>query len=119
MRDKELIIRHNPETGLWEEYKEPYMTIECQTEEDYLQLEKILDYWKNRPQWISVKDRLPEANGTYLIFTRVHFTPDHVDEIDYYDGIEISVYSKEFGFMSKNGLFAKAWMSLPEPPEDE
>lgn len=72
---------------------------------------------KNR--WIPVTERLPEKEGTYLIFTTVYFTPDHVDECDHYDGIEITAYSPGHRFFSKNGLFAKAWMPLPEPPKEE
>ena len=73
---------------------------------------------KPKQAWISVEERLPETNGTYLIFTKIHFTPDHVDDIDYYYGTEISTYAKDFGFLSRNGHFAKAWMPLPEPPEE-
>lgn len=67
--------------------------------------------------WISVKDRLPENDGQYLIFTTQYFTPDHIDEIDHIDGIEISGYSERFGFLSENGLHAKYWCEMPEPPE--
>ena len=45
-------------------------------------------------EWISVNDRLPEKDGQYLIFTTQYFTPDHIDEIDHKDGIEISGYCK-------------------------
>ena len=37
-------------------------------------------------EWISVKDKLPEKDGQYLIFTTQYFTPDHIDEIDHKDG---------------------------------
>ena len=69
-------------------------------------------------EWISVKDRLPEKDGQYLIYTTIYFVPDHTDECDHYDGIEISYYSTKYGFVSKNGLYAKYWMSLPEPPKE-
>lgn len=70
-------------------------------------------------EWISVKDKLPEKDGQYLIFTTQYFTPDHIDEIDHKDGIEISGYSKRFGFLSKNGLYAKCWCEMPQPPKGE
>ena len=70
-------------------------------------------------EWISVKDKLPENDGQYLIFTTQYFTPDHIDEIDHIDGIEISGYSKRFGFLSKNGLHAKYWCEMPQPPKGE
>ena len=49
-------------------------------------------------EWISVKDKLPEKDGQYLIFTTQYFTPDHIDEIDHKDGIEISGYCKNMVF---------------------
>ena len=70
-------------------------------------------------EWISVKDKLPENDGQYLIFTTQYFTPDHIDEIDHIDGIEISGYSKRFGFLSKNGIYAKYWCEMPHPPKGE
>ena len=70
-------------------------------------------------EWVSVKDKLPEKDGQYLIFTTQYFTPDHIDEIDHKDGIEISGYSKRFGFLSKNGLYAKYWCEMPQPPKGE
>ena len=107
MRDKELIIRHNPETGLWEEYKEPYMTIECPTEEDYLRLEKILDYWKNRPQWISVKDRLPEGDVRVLVILNSKRSDTEMDTDRMHAGEWV-----------RWGNDVTHWMPLPEPPED-
>ena len=85
--------------------------------------EKIADHLISNgvtvQEWISVDDRLPEKDGQYLIFTTKYFTPDHIDEIDHIDGTEISVYSKRFGFLSKNGLHAKYWCELPQPPKGE
>ena len=70
-------------------------------------------------EWVSVKDRLPEKDGQYLIFTTQYFTPDHIDEIDHKDGIEISGYCKRYGFLSKNGIHAKYWRDIPQPPKGE
>ena len=70
-------------------------------------------------EWVSVKDKLPEEDGQYLIFTTQYFTPDHIDEIDHKDGIEISGYCKRYGFLSKNGIHAKYWRDIPHPPKGE
>ena len=70
-------------------------------------------------EWVSVKDKMPDKDGQYLIFTTQYFTPDHIYEIDHIDGIEISGYSKKFGFLSKNGLYAKYWCEMPQPPKGE
>ena len=79
----------------------------------------LLDNGVTVHEWISVKDRLPENDGQYLIFTTQYFTPDHIDEIDHIDGIEISGYSERFGFLSKNGLHTKYWCEMPQPPKGE
>ena len=66
--------------------------------------------------WISVKDRLPNHEERCLIFTKIHFVPDHIDECDYYEGVEISTFYQD-RFLSNNGMYATHWMPLPEPPE--
>ena len=70
-------------------------------------------------EWISVEDRLPEKKGQYLIFTTIYFVPDHVGDEDHYDGIELSRFFPTYGFTSENGLYAKFWMPLPEPPTEK
>ena len=79
----------------------------------------LLDSGVTVREWIPVDDMLPEKDGQYLIFTTKYFTPDHIDEIDHKDGIEISGYCKRYGFLSKNGLYAKYWCELPQPPKGE
>ena len=79
----------------------------------------LLDNGVTVQEWISVKDKLPEKDGQYLIFTTQYFTPDHIDEIDHKDGIEISRYCKRYGFLSENGIHAKYWQPLPHPPKGE
>ena len=88
------------------------------TEDEYI-ADTLLDNGVTVQEWISVKDRLPEKDGQYLIFTTQYFTPDHIDEIDHKDGIEISGYCKRYGFLSKNGLHAKYWCEMPQPPKGE
>lgn len=79
----------------------------------------LLDNGVTVQDWVSVKDKLPEKDGQYLIFTTQYFTPDHIDEIDHKDGIEISGYCKRYGFLSENGLHAKYWRDIPQPPKGE
>ena len=82
-------------------------------------VEDLIAHGVTVQEWISVKDKLPENDGQYLIFTTQYFTPDHIDEIDHIDGIEISGYSKRFWFLSKNGIYAKYWCEMPQPPKGE
>ena len=97
----------------------------CEDEDDYIDYLKnsmadyLISHGVTVQEWISVKDRLPDKDGQYLIFTTQYFTPDHIDEIDHRDGIEISGYYKGFGFLGTNGIYAKYWCELPQPPKGE
>ena len=63
---------------------------------------------EQQPEWISVEDRLPEENGTYLIAVKGSY-------VSHFTGFDIE--SNEFC----DNVFRKAdvthWMSLPEPPK--
>lgn len=43
---KEIILRCR-EDGTWEEYKEPYATIKCETEEDFRHLKEAVEHYGN------------------------------------------------------------------------
>ena len=89
------------------------------TQNCIVKLQEQIAELRSAQEWVSVKDKMPDKDGYYLIFTTKYFTPDHIDEIDHIDGTEISVYSKRFWFLSKNGLHAKYWCELPQPPKGE
>ena len=62
-----------------------------------------------QPKWISVKERLPEEAGKYIVCTR-----------------KKAVYCTAFRFFHGKGYFATDlnthithWMPLPEPPKEE
>ena len=101
--------------GCFDEYKK-YKIEKLENDMDKYQKE---DNGVTVQEWIPVKERLPEKDGQYLIFTTQYFTPDHIDEIDHKDGIEISGYCKRYGFLSKNGIHAKYWRDIPQPPKGE
>lgn len=77
-------------------------------------------------EWISVKDRLPEADGRYLVVTSVCGVPfrDVANYTHKYAGFEEHLWGKamwydydgEYGDFEKTGI--THWMPLPEPPEE-
>ena len=73
--------------------------------------------YRKQSGWISVDERLPDKSMECLIYTTVYFTPDHVNDCDHYNVIEVAHFFPGHGFISDNGFFAKAWMPLPEPPK--
>jgi len=66
--------------------------------------------------WISVKDRLPDKDGSYLIAIK--------DNLSYYSVIrDFRVKDNKFGinswFVETSDRKITHWMPLPEPPERE
>ena len=46
MSEDGILLAYNPETKMWDEKKEPYATIECETEEDYNFLLNAVRFYK-------------------------------------------------------------------------
>lgn len=82
--------------------------------EDYA--EQLYNAGYRKQELISVDERLPKHEEQCLIFTKIHFIPDHVEECDYYEGVEISTFYQD-RFLSNNGMYATHWMPLPEAPK--
>ena len=64
------------------------------------------------PGWISVKDRLPEDDATYLVYGRNGY------------GIVFAIYYGDGEWLTCDDLtnitrFVAHWMPLPEPPKEE
>ena len=81
-------------------------------------------------EWISVKDRLPEKDGAYLVTTNSFGDRQNVkfrwfakdgEMVDAYDLAGQKdvwyLYDSECGYVSINSV--THWMPLPEPPKGE
>ena len=86
-----------------------YDVMGCSTAHAYDILAYIQHLEAAQPKWISVKERLPEKAGKYIVCTR-----------------KKAVYCTAFRFFHGKGYFATDttthithWMPLPEPPEEE
>jgi hypothetical protein len=68
------------------------------------------------PQWISVKDRLPETNGKYLATYYSREFKRYFLDIFYYD-----VRNKDEYFYCADNYKQRVdyWIPLPEPPQAE
>jgi hypothetical protein len=63
-------------------------------------------------EWISVKDRLPEKKGTFLVCTKNDFyCTKNIAKVRFYDG----------EWHGTGGIWSNVthWMPLPEPPKGE
>ena len=81
-------------------------------------------------EWISVKDRLPDKDGEYLVFEKgsygnqirtLRFAKDgrKVDKYDFYRGWKNVWYryDSEWGHITIDSV--THWMPLPQPPKGE
>lgn len=67
-------------------------------------------------EWVSVKDRLPDEKGRYL----VAFYPcqwDHVSKTALYTGID--TFRGKAAWAKRKYQKVTHWMPLPQPPEVE
>lgn len=77
---EDLRLVYNKETGMWEEHKEAYATIEVDTEEDYEYLLQAVEFYKKRDnlaevdkaiEWLAgyafADDEQVYTNGAVLI----------------------------------------------------
>lgn len=64
-------------------------------------------------EWISVRDRLPEETGYYLIVCDSPYRGRK-------DGINLSFYQhRAKNWKATNNLHVTHWMPLPEPPGED
>ncbi len=87
---------------------------------------KILELLKEQPQWISVKDRLPDSAGASVIVTAVNrfgqvsvFTAfQGYGDFKWYTMETTKMDDDTCNMVSSNWTITH-WMPLPEPPEEE
>lgn len=100
----------------------------CEMAKMYMQGVRPVYPVKQKDEWISVKDKLPDIDGYYLVtekhpyhnsITIVHFTKDlkSIDEFDFYNksGPGWYVFDGEYGYIEVTSVVA--WQLLPEPYE--
>ena len=87
----------------------------CDSDESAKIAENLYDKGYRKQEWISVEDRLPEKDGTYL----VHYHDDVIGE--YVTTRQFWGASKIFEpmeyFEKHTGRKALHWMPLPEAPK--
>lgn len=71
--------------------------------------------------WISVEDRLPDTNGTYIVYAPTYYGGSS-SGLDNINGIMFARrrgrnWSIEVGYHKRPNCVTH-WMPLPEPPED-
>ena len=70
--------------------------------------------------WISVEDRLPEEDGSYLVSTeRGTVYANHFYAAKQFTSIYIGEYMREAEWSQRGKTKVTHWMPLPQPPKGE
>lgn len=70
-------------------------------------------------EWISIKERMPENEGRYLILSTFHEPCISNDKIVRKHIPFVSNYTIDKGWMSRIPAYdITHWMEIPEPPEN-
>lgn len=67
--------------------------------------------------WTLVKDKQPEKDGTYWVFGKIYFCPDHVDEPNFYYGVDSAYYNGKGHWYGNKIHNPIGWMEMPELPK--
>ena len=109
------LVKTNMETRLEGEIMQAVMRVGVDVDKDELIKALAYDreqyqkgYRDGQPQWISVKERLPEMEGKYIVCTAK-------------GSVYCAKFSTRHGPCFHTDLYTHIthWMPLPEPPEEE
>ena len=115
--DKDLKMIYDEEAGGLKEYQEPYTKIDCATEDDFLFIEKAVEFYK-KMQWIPAENPPEVDEEGYSEYILLNFANAPICEIGQYieDGDGGGAYhvGDDAKPCSSYGIFVDAWMPLPE-----
>lgn len=111
IEEEPVLFCFNEETQMFEELKEPFATIECQTKEDFDRFHELIELG-DKMRWISVKDRLPDSFKPVIV-CREKAKGEFIVEQGHRD---VNGWWKVYGTRTKNVSY---WMPLPEPPKEQ
>ncbi|MCM0662352.1 hypothetical protein [Coprococcus sp. B2-R-112] len=115
--DKDLKMIYDEEAGGLKEYQEPYVTIDCATEDDFLFIEKAVGFYK-KMQWIPAENPPEVDEEGYSKYILLNFANAPICEIGKYiedgDGGGAYYVGDDEKSCLRYGLFVDAWMPLPE-----
>lgn len=87
----------------------------------YYALEKAIKALEQEPKWIPVSEQ-PKNKMICIVYGKMHFIPDHVDEKDWYYDYTIGYYKPKYGWSIRGNMSdsdVMAYMPLPSPYKGE
>lgn len=111
---REILLRYNAEDQTFEEYEEPYATIDCPTEADYNRFNELVEFG-NRMQWHPADVEWPTNemlmdNGEFIVMISGAANPTTL------------LYDRDYGIWTDdegNVFSVDWWMPLPKAPKKE
>ena len=104
-----LLVRNKD--GIFVEYKEPFATIECETEDDLKQIQEAMRQYKG---WIPIEEALPDPDE-HILVSFENFSIPMIGRytVDDDDSGTFRIGDVDETFI-ENDLYVNAWMPLPE-----
>lgn len=104
-----LLVRNKD--GDFVEYKEPFATIECETEDDLKQIQEAMRQYKG---WIPIEEALPDPDE-HILVSFENFSIPMIGRytVDDDDSGTFRIGDVDETFI-ENDLYVNAWMPLPE-----
>lgn len=117
-----LLCVYNEETGIFEEYQEPFAIVEYPTEREFEFMKVAVEHYKKH-RWVSVKDRVPELPPIRDHVSRMVLTYRSGDKrvtVMFYERTVVRGKAVERWktYWDRIGDAPDFWMPLPEPPEE-
>lgn len=105
------------------------MLLDCEDDTDLIWSCDVINNLKHAPsvadveptrKWISVKDRLPDRDGEYVVYGQTEAMRELLPDVE---PIWICNYYKQYGFynldLRREYDFITHWMPMPEAPEEK
>ena len=100
--------------GKFEKYKEPYATIDCETEEDFKMIQEAVKQYRG---WIDVDEELPKDDKYILLSFRNFSVPAIGRYEEDEEGGSFYIGDEDESCVSQD-MIVNAWMPLPKCYEE-
>ena len=113
LEDGILLVQN--EDGKFEEYKEPFATIECRTEEEFKMVQEAVKQYRG---WIDVDQELPK-DDKYILLSFSNFSVPAIGRYEEdKDGGGAFYIGDEDETCVTQDMIVNAWMPLPKCYEE-
>lgn len=113
MFDDEIMLVQNKD-GKFEKYKEPYTSIDCQTEEDFKMIQEAVKQYRG---WIDIDQELPK-DDKYILLSFSNFSVPVIGRYEEDENGGAFYIGDEDNSCVSQDMIVNAWMPLPKCYEE-